>query len=208
MCPTVRREARGSFSCSFYCPSRCRAALLPTASADVGGAVAASFTLQGPAEDTHLPPARPVLNLTNVIIQTGCAGAAPIPRLWATSDWQRGFVSPADPTLFAVPDDADCPMVTAGEAVPSSALTLPIGLAGLAGRASLPHVHEPSRLPPVLAASRSGAFRFREGGNDSPTCHECAVEGRCTPLGPYCQGCSYDPSKQPACMGGGCCCNC
>ena len=60
--------------------------------------------------------ARPVLNLTNVIHQTVCTGAAPMPEMWATSDWQRGFVSPADPALFAVPNDADCPVQGPGEA--------------------------------------------------------------------------------------------
>lgn len=67
--------------------------------------------------------ARPILNLTNVIHQTVCAGTAPIPEMWATSDWQQGFVAPAAQALFAVPDDSDCPLVAAGEAPSISALT-------------------------------------------------------------------------------------
>ena len=43
---------------------------------------------------------------------------------------------------------------------------------------------------------------------DAPTCHQCALQGQCTALQQYCQGCSYDPAKQAPCMGGGCCCNC
>ena len=74
--------------------------------------------------------ARPILNLTNVIHQQLCAGTAPVPTMWATSDWQQGFVSPADPTLFAVPADADCPMVAASEAPPVVVSTAgPLGLA-------------------------------------------------------------------------------
>ena len=65
--------------------------------------------------------ARPILNLTNVIHQTVCAGAAPIPVMWATADWQRGFVTPADPALFAVPDDADCPLAAAGDSAAGDA---------------------------------------------------------------------------------------
>ena len=75
---------------------------------------------------------------------------------------------------------------------------------------------KPLELPPgTWAVEAQCEAALPRGGNedqtslgDAPTCHQCALQGQCTELQQYCQGCSYDPAKQAPCMGGGCCCNC
>jgi hypothetical protein len=53
----------------------------------------------------------PLLTMSNEIWSNQCG--EPTKFMWAKSDWQQGYSSPADPVLFKVPSNSECPLPSA-----------------------------------------------------------------------------------------------
>lgn len=74
---------------------------------NVVGAVAAAVDAAGDA----LQPLLPLRTLLNDVYTNQCG--EPVRHIWAKSDFQQDYVSPADPSLFKVP--AHCPPAASDE---------------------------------------------------------------------------------------------